>query len=205
MLASGSLAATHIDALAAEVAAFHGRIDVAPRDSEFGTPETVQRVALQNFDQIRPLLGDAADLATLARLHDWTLAEHAARREALRQRHDNGFVRECHGDLHLGNIAVLDGKATVFDCIEFNAELRWIDVMSEVAFTVMDLEDRERPDYAFRFLNAYLEHTGDYWGLAVLPFCLPTARWCAKVACLRGSQLPSGEAKGALAAEYRGT
>ena len=204
MLASGSLTAAHIDALAAEVAAFHGRIDVAPRDSVYGAPETVLRVAVQNFDQIRPLLADAADRATLATLHDWTLAEHAARHDALRQRHDTGFVRECHGDLHLGNIAVLDGEPTVFDCIEFNAELRWIDVMSEVAFTVMDLEDRGRPDYAFRFLNAYLEHTGDYSGLAVLRFYRAyRAMVRAKVACLRGSQLPPGEAKGALAAEYR--
>jgi aminoglycoside phosphotransferase family enzyme/predicted kinase len=205
MLAGGTLTAAHIDALAAEVAAFHGRIDVASPDSVFGTAETVLRVAMQNFDQIRPLLTEATDQATLATEHAWTLAEHAARHDAFRRRHDAGFVRECHGDLHLGNIAVLDGEATVFDCIEFNAELRWIDVMSEVAFTVMDLEDRGRPDYGHRFLNDYLERTGDYAGLAVFRFYLAyRAMVRAKVACLRGSQLVPGEAKTALATEYRG-
>jgi aminoglycoside phosphotransferase family enzyme/predicted kinase len=205
MLARGELTAAHIDALAAEVAAFHGRVDVAPRASALGTPDAALRAAMQNFDQIRPLVTAAADRATLAALHEWTLAEFDARRGAMQQRHDAGFVRECHGDLHLGNIAVLDGAPTIFDCLEFNAELRWIDVASEVAFTVMDLEDRGRPDFGCRFLNAWLEHTGDYAGLAVLRFYLAyRAMVRAKVAALRAKQLASGEAKTALVAEYRG-
>ena len=81
-------------------------------------------------------------------------------------------MRECHGDLHLNNIARIDGEIVIFDGIEFNEAMRWIDVMSEVAFTVMDLEERGRADLAHRFLNAYLERTGDYAGLAVLPFYL---------------------------------
>ena len=77
--------------------------------------------------------------------------------------------------------------------------------MSEIAFTVMDLADRGRPDLAHRFQNAYLELTGDYDGLAVFAFYLVyRALVRAKVACLRGGQLPSGEEKAALAAEYRG-
>ncbi len=204
MLAQGTLSAAHIDALAAEVAAFHGRIDVAPPGSAFGTPDTVLDVAAQNFEQIRPLLTDSTDHATLDALRDWTLAEHTACRGALQQRHDTGFVRECHGDLHLNNIAILAGAVTIFDCIEFNDELRWIDVMSEVAFTVMDLEDRGRGEFGHRFLNAYLERTGDYAGLAVLRFYLAyRAMVRAKVACLRGGQLAPGDAKTALVAEYR--
>ena len=61
------------------------------------------------------------------------------------QRREQGFIRECHGDLHLGNMVLIDGRITVFDCIEFNDRLRWIDVMSEVAFVVMDLQDRGSP------------------------------------------------------------
>ena len=59
-----------------------------------------------------------------------------------------GFVRECHGDMHLGNMVLLDEKVVIFDGIEFSEELRWIDVMNETAFTAMDLEDRGRPDFA---------------------------------------------------------
>ena len=94
------------------------------------------------------------------------------RRSVTSSRHVASRVscRECHGDLHLNNIALVDDRIVVFDCIEFNDHMRWGDVMGEVAFVVMDLEDRKRPDLAFRFLNVYLERTGDYSGLAVLRF-----------------------------------
>jgi predicted kinase len=98
-------------------------------------------------------------------------------------------VRECHGDLHLGNIAVIEGCPTPFDCIEFNAALRWIDVMSEVAFLLMDLADHGRADLASRFLNAYLEVTGDYGGLEVLRYYqVYRALVRAKVNALRARQ-----------------
>ena len=75
--------------------------------------------------------------------------------------------------MHLGNMILNDGdEVVIFDCIEFNESFRWIDVISEVAFLVMDLEDRGYPKLAHRFLNAYLEWTGDYGGLVVLPFYL---------------------------------
>ena len=100
-----------------------------------------------------------------------------------------GFVRECHGDLHLGNIVLLAGEPVPFDCVEFNAAFRWIDVMSEVAFLVMDLEEHGYPALAFRFLNRYLEATWDYAGLRVLRFYVVyRAMVRAKVACIRGGQ-----------------
>jgi hypothetical protein len=103
------------------------------------------------------------------------------------------------------NIARIDGELVIFDCIEFNSAMRWIDVMSEVAFTVMDLQDRGRADLAHRFLNAYLERTGDYAGLGVLPFYLAyRALVRAKIARLRAAQLGTGTASGAARIEYRG-
>ncbi len=204
MLADGALTFAHIDALAATVAAFHGSVAVAGADAAFGSPEDIRGYALQNFAQIEPLLEDAADRTALAALRDWTESEFAARAATFGQRKREGFVRECHGDLHLGNIAEVDGELTVFDCIEFNDHLRWIDVMSEVAFVVMDLEDRRRPDLAHRFLNAYLEATGDYGGLAVLRFYLAYRGMVrAKVTSLRARQLGLGDDKSLLATEYR--
>ena len=102
-------------------------------------------------------------------------------------------------------MAAIDGRIVIFDCIEFNDELRWIDVMSEVAFTAMDLADRGRPDLARRFLNAYLEHTGDYAGLSVLRFYLVyRAMVRAKVVAVRAAQVGAGPARAALDAESRG-
>src|SRR5690606_39577214 len=83
-----------------------------------------------------------------------------------------GRIRECHGDLHLRNVAWLDGEPVLFDCIEFDPSLRWIDVMSEMAFVVMDLHARGRADLARRLLDRYLEASGDYEGVRVLRFYL---------------------------------
>src|SRR6185436_123438 len=115
--------------------------------------------------------------------------EHARCRDAFEGRRLDGFVRECHGDLHLGNVVLLDRGPVPFDCIEFNDELRSIDVMSEIAFLVMDLMDRRRADLAWRFLNRYLETTGDYAGIRVLRFYIVyRALVRAKVHLMRAHQ-----------------
>ena len=203
-LSRGELGRADIDALAAKVAAFHGAIEVAAAGAGFGAPEGILQRAEDNCSTLLPLLDDSAERAEIDALAAWTGREHAARRGAFLSRVEEGFVRECHGDLHLGNIARIDGELTIFDCIEFNPALRWIDVMSEVAFTVMDLEDRGRADLGHRFLNAYLERTGDYAGLAVLRFYLVyRALVRAKIARLRTAQLAPEERAGSIA-EYRG-
>jgi aminoglycoside phosphotransferase family enzyme/predicted kinase len=205
LLSRSELGAADIDVLAAKVAAFHARVDVAAPDSSFGRPDEVLRIALQNFSQIRPLLetpGEEADLDALAL---WAEREQKARYTAFCERQRGGFIRECHGDLHLGNIARIDGEVTIFDCIEFNDAMRWIDVMSEVAFTVMDLQDRGRGDLAHRFLNAYLEITGDYAGLSVHRFYLAyRAMVRAKIARLRAVQLGASDGSRAVLNEYHG-
>ncbi len=203
VLARGLLARADVDALAGEVARFHARIDVAPAASPFGSPETVAGYARRNFQACDG--SAAAPRRALASLSRWTERELAERGATLRRRKEDGFVRECHGDLHLGNMAAIDGRIVIFDCIEFNDELRWIDVMSEVAFTAMDLADRARPDLARRFLNAYLERTGDYAGLSVLRFYLVyRAMVRAKVVAVRAAQVGVGPARASLHAESRG-
>lgn len=189
MARRGALLPAHIDALARSLAAFHAQIERAGPGQAFGRPERILAPALQNFEQLLPLASAKADIALLARLRDWTAREHAALEPVFELRKREGWVRECHGDLHLGNVALLQGVPTPFDCIEFNPDFRWIDVMNEVAFMVMDLLDHGSPRLAFRFLNAYLEHTGDYAGLRVLRFYLVyRALVRAKVSCLRARQ-----------------
>lgn len=103
-------------------------------------------------------------------------------------------MRECHGDMHLGNMALIGGEVTIFDCIEFNEYFHWIDVINDAAFMVMDLKDHNRPDLAFRFLNKYLSLTGDYGGLDALPFYSAyRAMVRAKVACIQMSEPGVGE------------
>jgi aminoglycoside phosphotransferase family enzyme/predicted kinase len=191
--ARGELALELMDDLAAEIAAFHAGVERAGPESEFGSPADVIAQARQNFAQLRELGPDADSAAALRRLADWTEREFAHRADRFAARRDAGFVRECHGDLHLRNLLLLEHRIVAFDCIEFNPHFRWIDVMSEAAFLVMDLVDHRLPAHAARFLDGYLEETGDYAGLALLRFYLVyRAMVRAKVAALRAHQLPPG-------------
>jgi aminoglycoside phosphotransferase family enzyme/predicted kinase len=193
-----------IDALAREVAAFHTKAPRASTDLQYAQSGHVRQLARDNFTQMRSAPHDAHDGSNLERLHEWTESEGARLTEALDRRRHDGFVRECHGDLHLGNIALIDGRITLFDCLEFNPSMRWSDVMSDVAFLVMDLHDRNRPDLAARFLSAYLEDTSDYEGLTVLPFYIVyRALVRAKVASMRLAQPASRDERAAVLGQYR--
>ena len=193
VLARGELTSRHIDALAALVAEFHLRTQCSGENDGYGAPESILASAAQNFAQIRALPIQAAHLQLLEEVEAWSRREHEHLREVFVQRKREGRVRECHGDLHLGNIVFLDGEPRVFDCIEFNPDLRWIDVMNEVAFLVMDLKAASRQDFAGRFLNAYLESTGDYGGLSVLRYYLAyRALVRAKINLMRAHQLEPG-------------
>jgi len=189
VLARGELTSRHIDALAALVAELHLRTPCSGENDGYGAPEAILASAAQNFAQIRALPIQAARLQLLDEVEAWSRREHERLREVFVQRKREDRVRECHGDLHLGNIVFLDGEPRVFDCIEFNPDLRWIDVMNEVAFLVMDLQATSRQDFAGRFLNAYLESTGDYGGLNVLRYYLAyRALVRAKVMLMRAGQ-----------------
>jgi predicted kinase len=128
----------------------------------------------------------AADRARIDVLNAWSRGEWSAKLDLLRARVEGGAVRDVHGDLHLGNIVLLDGQPTLFDAIEFNASLRCIDVISDVAFTFMDLLDHDLPAQAWRFLSGYLECTGDYGGVSLLRlYGVYRALVRAKVALIR--------------------
>jgi aminoglycoside phosphotransferase family enzyme/predicted kinase len=189
MLAAGTLTPEHIDELARLVARFHAAAPVGSAADPWGTPAIALANALANFEHVLAL-EQGPDIATrIAALKAWTRDTHARLAPLLEQRQRDGFVRECHGDLHLANMVLHAGRVVVFDCIEFNPALRWTDVMAEIAFTVMDLRHRGRPDLAQRFVNDYLEETGDYSGLGVLPFFLVyRAMVRAKVAAIRAAQ-----------------
>ncbi len=159
-----------IDALAERIAAFHAEAP-ATTGPDFGTPDKVLQPALDNFSDMLPH-ADPGRRAMLDALAAWTRQTFARLEAVFAARHRDGWVREGHGDLHLRNIALIDGRPVPFDCIEFSAEFRWIDVINEVAFLVMDLMDRGRPDLGYRFLDGYLAATGDYAGVAVLRFYL---------------------------------
>ena len=200
----GRLEDSHIDQLVEVVGRFHQDAEAAPADAAFGGADQVHHWVRENFQHIRPALSDKGDVDQLEQLRQWSEQERTRIEPLLQERKQGGFIRECHGDLHLGNITVIDAQVTPFDCIEFNPELRWIDVLSEVAFLIMDLDDRGYKQFANRFLNGYLQITGDYAGLDVLRYYLVyRALVRAKVAMLRrGQTAPGSEPFGRATSEY---
>ncbi len=185
----GELDARIIDDMATVVAGFHEQADRRPPDPAFGAPARVSHWSNENFEEIARVMEDSAILRRLTRLRAAMNREFSAITALLEARRRGGQVRECHGDLHLGNMALIDQRVTPFDCIEFNPELRWIDVVNEIAFVAMDLEFRALPNLAWRFLNRYCQSTGDYDGLALLRhFVVYRALVRAKVSALQARQ-----------------
>ena len=181
MLDQGTLASRHIDALARRLADFHQDAAVAPPGGVFGSAACHERVAqglieamdtlggVQARKQAAETSGPEIDWRTL---RGWMLQQPQALAPLWAARLRAGRVRECHGDLHLANLLQLAGESTAFDGLEFDAELRWIDVMDDMAFPAMDLLANGRRDLAFRFINAYFAASGDYDGLPVLRYAM---------------------------------
>lgn len=201
VLDEGRLTTHHVDALAATVAAFHGAVPAAATTDDYGSPAAVWAPVEGNFSHLRGRTADI-DPGLLATLEDWARREYGRLRETFAQRKAAGHVRECHGDLHLGNIVLIGDAPVIFDCIEFNPHLRWIDIVNDLAFLVMDLSERGRPDCAWRLVNLWLETLGDHGGLDLLRFYqVYRALVRAKVASIRAADpaMPAGDRQAALA------
>ncbi|MCP4996063.1 MAG: AAA family ATPase [Gammaproteobacteria bacterium] len=156
--------------LADDIASFHQAVDVAGSEDGFGSPPQILAPMVENFHQINQLIDDGDIRYSIGQLEAWTHEAHRRLSPLLKQRLQQGFIRECHGDLHLGNITLEGERITIFDGIEFNASLRWIDIESELAFLLMDLECRGQIRAARLLLDRYQQRLGDYEGLRLSRF-----------------------------------
>ena len=199
-LRAGALRARHFEALARDVAAFHAACPRADAAADFDAAVTATAAVRETLAQLRELPALATRRHQVEALAHWATQRFGALQGALRARQQDGHVRECHGDLHLGNLVLLDDRLVPFDGIEFNPSLRWIETASEVAFVVMDLLYRGAPALAHRFLSAWLEAADDYGALVVLDgFLVYRALVRAKVAGLRAEQCARGSPERAVA------
>ncbi len=185
----GELTPEHISELAQTIVTFHSDAAIAPVQSRFGTPGDILVPVLGNFEGLPTLLPGLPWQRRLDTLSAWSRAEFNRLQPQFTSRKAAGRVRECHGDLHLGNLALIDDRVTLFDCIEFNEAFRWIDIASEIAFTYVDLLDHRQPGLACWFLNEWLSHSGDHDAVPMLRFYATyRAMVRAKVAAIRASQ-----------------
>jgi uncharacterized protein len=170
LLERGAVSAAEIANFARDIAAFHAGSPRAPPSFDCLHTQQLHDAVLGNMATLLSHLDTDMQLSEMGALIDWTHDFLHDSMPRLREREQSGFIRECHGDLHARNVVRWRGRLTPFDCLEFDPKLRWIDVMNDVAFLVMDLMAYGRRDLAFTFLNSYLEHTGDYDGVRLLPF-----------------------------------
>lgn len=167
--AAKTLSAATVDAIARRVSDLHAASDRSVPSRKFGSAPSVQRWSEENLAQLEVTIPAASMPGAFAHLRDW-YRDYPGLAQQLEQRLADGHVRDCHGDLHLGNMALIDEQVVPFDCIEFNAELRWIDTVSEAAFVAMDLEARGYRGFCWRFISRYLESSRDYDAIALLRY-----------------------------------
>lgn len=165
----GKLTETMVEELGKLVAQFHSKCPTNDYVLSFGEVAKVRQAFDENYEQTAKYIGLAQTQEQFEATKDFTDNFFATKAEVLANRIKNGWIRECHGDLHLGNICLWHDKILLFDCIEFNEPFRFVDVMYDVAYGVMNFLVGNRPDLANAYLNSYLEESGDWEGLEVLP------------------------------------
>lgn len=187
--ARGELQPHHLSDLADTLVAFHASAAKAASASHLGSPSQILVSALANFNDLLRDLPDVDVAERLAALRVWTKLQFKSLTPLMEARKRAGRVRECHGDLHLANLVLINQRVRLFDGIEFNEELRWIDVASEIAFTYMDLLAHAQPGLANWFVDEVLSRSGDYEAAQLLCFyAVYRALVRAKVAALRAAQ-----------------
>ncbi len=165
----GDLTEERLRDLATAIARFHQTAETNDYIRAFGTVDRVRESIDENYEQTEAFIGGPQTQQQFDATKAYTDHFFATRGDLLQQRMDQGKIRACHGDLHLNNICDWEGQLYLFDCIEFNEPFRFVDVMFDVAYIIMDLTVQGRTDLAALFLSHYVEQTGDWEGLQVLP------------------------------------
>ncbi len=176
-------------AVAEPIARFHASVPTSKYISDFGSLRVIRGNWEENFEQMRPYIGRSLDQASFDRIstyiHEFCTGYAALFTTRIREQH----IRDCHGDLRLQHVYVLDeeGSATdtisVVDCIEFNERFRYSDVAAEIAFLTMELDAAGRADLARAFVDAYVRLSDDRALYELLPF------YACYRACVRGKVL----------------
>lgn len=170
LLKAQAVDATELADLGVRLADFHLSLPKEESAGELRATQQLHDAVLGSLATVLCHLDEGTRCAELGALVDWIHDFFHDSLLVLGQRERDGHIRECHGDLHAGNIVRWGGQLIPFDSLDFDPKLRWIDTMNDVAFLFMDLSSHNRRDLAFDFLNAYLSRTGDYDGVRLLNF-----------------------------------
>ncbi|MFW6358079.1 MAG: AAA family ATPase [Chroococcales cyanobacterium] len=169
---AGNLTETQMEELGRIVADFHAKTATNDYIRSFGDVAKVREAFDENYQQTEKYIGGPQTQEQFNETKQFTDTFFEQREALFRQRQEQNKIRECHGDLHLRNMCLWQDKIVLFDRIEFNEPFRFVDVIYDVAFVVMDLDARGSKAFGNAFLNTYMEQTGDWEGLQLLPLYL---------------------------------
>ncbi len=199
LAADGRFGLAEANALGDLLIAFHDSIEKRPDKGGYkAMVRAIQDLATSLANAPNRALGVLAEelvppLLKLAERH----------REVLEGRRVAGMVRQCHGDMHLGNLCLVKGRLTAFDCVEFNDDIACVDVLYDLAFPVMDLVHFGLRAEAQAVFNRYLAATRDYGGLALMPLFLGTRALVRTMAEGLAGHIEAARAYGTLADTLR--
>jgi aminoglycoside phosphotransferase family enzyme len=158
-----------VDRIAKIIAEFHSKAKTNNRISRFGSPVIIETNWKENFEQTLEFVGKTISLKDFDLIRERVDDFIKKTLPFFQRRINEGRVRDCHGDIHSGNIFVTD-RIYIFDAIEFNDRFRYSDVASDIAFLAMDLDFRERADLSDFFVKRYVEYSEDQELTKILPF-----------------------------------
>jgi aminoglycoside phosphotransferase family enzyme/predicted kinase len=147
--------------VARTLAAFYQKQPSPPEIAEWGTIAKLRLSTDENFRQTRGFVGQTLPQAAFDAIRAFTENRYQRLADLLEQRAAGGWIRDCHGDLHLDHIHITGDSLHIYDCIEFNDRFRHLDVASDAAFLAMDLDYHDRPDLAGFFIHTLAELMGD--------------------------------------------
>lgn len=164
---SGMISREEILIVAHAICVFHANAATSPYISEFGSLVQIRSNWRENFEQSLPFQVSTLPPTVCETINNYVDDFIDSHSTLFTERIENGYIRECDGDIHLGNICLYNNTAYIFDCIEFNERFRYSDTAADIAFFLMDLDFHRRPDLADAALSTYIAASGDA-GLAQL-------------------------------------
>ncbi|WP_008310030.1 AAA family ATPase [Leptolyngbya sp. PCC 6406] len=206
MFEQGDLGEDLVRQLATTIANFHQAAETDDEIRSYGTVAQVRQSIDENYEQTLGFIGGPQTQAQFDATQAYTDHFFTEQADLLQQRIAGDWIRACHGDLHLNNICYWQNRLWLFDCIEFNKPFRFVDVMFDIAYLVMDFTAQDRPDLVSAFVSEYVERTGDWEGLQVLPLYVSRQSYVrAKVTSflLGDAAIPEAEKQAAAAKAAR--
>jgi len=169
LLEEGKVDKVLVDRIAKILEKFHAEAKSGEKVGEFGSLQMVETNWRENFEQTEEFVGKSISQESFSFIRE-KVQEFMQRNAAFfAKRVADNRVKECHGDVHSGNIFVAD-RVYIFDAIEFNERFRHCDVASEIAFLAMDLDYKGRTDLSKFFVEKYVQYSGDETLEKIVPF-----------------------------------